>query len=68
MYGLSNGENIFNPWCPLKVKGQGQTPKTLKSKISKTVRDRKKVSIEVRYRFRDIRLQSFQCLTLTFDL
>ena len=27
MYGLSNGENIFDPRWPLKVKGQGQTPK-----------------------------------------
>ena len=25
MYGLSNGENIFDPRWPLKVKGQGQT-------------------------------------------
>ena len=33
---------------PLKVKGQGQTLKTLKLNISKTVRDRKKVSIKVR--------------------
>ena len=48
MYGLSNGENIFDLWWPLKVKGQGQTLKTLKSDISKTVRDREKVSIEVR--------------------
>ena len=31
------------------VKGQGQTLKTLKSNVSKTVRDREKVSIEVRY-------------------
>ena len=48
MYVLSNAENIFDPRWPLKVKGQGQTPKTSKSKISKTVRDTKKVSIEVR--------------------
>ena len=48
MYGLSNGENIFDLRCPLKVKGQGQTLKTLKSNISKTVRDREKVSIQVR--------------------
>ena len=27
MYGLSNGENIFDPRWPLKVKGQGQTLK-----------------------------------------
>ena len=48
MHGLSNGENIFNLRWPLKVKGQGQTLKTLKSNISKTVRDRDKKSIEVR--------------------
>ena len=48
MYGLSNGENIFDLRCFLKVKGQGQTLKTLKSNISKTVRDRENVSIEVR--------------------
>ena len=24
MHGLSNGENIFDPRWPLKVKGQGQ--------------------------------------------
>ena len=39
MYELSNGENIFQ--------GHGQTPKTLKSNISKTVLDRGKISIEV---------------------
>ena len=48
MYGLANGGNIFNLRWPLKVKGRGQTLKTLKSNISKTVRDREKVSIEVR--------------------
>ena len=48
MYGLSNGENIFDPRGPPKVKGQGQTAKTSKSNILKTVRDREKVSIEVR--------------------
>ena len=48
MYGLSNGENIFYLRWPLKVKGQGQTLKTLKSNISKTVRDREKVSMEVK--------------------
>ena len=32
MYGLSNGENIFDLWWPLKVKGQGQTLKNFKSK------------------------------------
>ena len=47
MYGLSNGGNIFDPRWPLKVKGQGQTLKTLKSNISKTVRDREKMSKEV---------------------
>ena len=48
MYRLSNDENIFDLGWPPKVKGQGQTLKTLKSNISKTVRDRKKVSMEVR--------------------
>ena len=28
IYGLSNGENIFDSRWPLKVKGQGQTLKT----------------------------------------
>ena len=47
MYELSNGEpNIDLRWL-LKVKGHGQTPKTLKSNISKTVLDREKISIEV---------------------
>ena len=32
----------------LEVKGRGQTLKTLKSNISKTVRDREMVSIEVK--------------------
>ena len=40
MYELSNGETIFELRWPLKVKGQGQTPKT--------VWDREKVPIEVR--------------------
>ena len=44
MYGLSNGANNFDLRYPLKDKGQ--TLKTLKSNISKTVRDREKVSIE----------------------
>ena len=48
MYGLSSGENIFDPRWPPEVNGQGQTLKTLKSNISKTVRDREKMSIEVR--------------------
>ena len=48
MYGLSNGENIFDLRWPSDVKGQGQTLKTLKSNISKTVRDEEKMSIEVR--------------------
>ena len=48
MHGLSNGENIFDPRLPVKFKGQGQTLQTLTSNISKTVRDRKKVSMEVR--------------------
>ena len=49
MYGLSNGENIFDLRWPLKVEDQGRIPKTLKSNISKTGRDREKVSIEIRY-------------------
>ena len=48
MYELSNGENIFDPRWPLKVKGQGQTLETSKSNISKTVWDREKVSVEVK--------------------
>ena len=39
MYGLLNSENIFDLRWPLKVKGQGQTLKTLKSNILKTVQD-----------------------------
>ena len=38
----------IDPRWPLEVKGQGQTIKTLKSNISKTVRDREMVSIEVK--------------------
>ena len=48
MYGISNHRNILDLGCPLKVKVQGQTLETLKSNISKTVRDREKVSIENR--------------------
>ena len=48
MYELLNSENIFDPGWPLIVKGQGQTLKTLKTNISKKLRDREKVSIEVR--------------------
>ena len=41
--------NIFlTSGSPLKVKGQGQTLKCLKSNISKTLQDREKVSMEVR--------------------
>ena len=39
---LENGRRL------LKLIGQGQTLKTLKLNISKTVRDREEVSIEVR--------------------
>ena len=47
MYELSNGEpNIDLRWL-LKVKGHGQTRKTLKSNISETVLYREKISIEV---------------------
>ena len=49
MYGLSNGEKFFDPRRPSNVKGQGQTLKTVKSNISKTVRDREMLSIEVKY-------------------
>ena len=35
MYGLSNNENMSDLEWPFKVKGQGQTLKTLKSNISK---------------------------------
>ena len=45
MYGLSNGENIFDLRRPLKDEGQGQTVNSLKSNILKTVRDSEKVSI-----------------------
>ena len=31
MHGLSNGENIFDLWWPLKVNGQGQTAKKLRN-------------------------------------
>ena len=48
MYGLSDGGNIFDLSSPSKIKSQGQTLKTLMLNISKTVRDRGKVSIEVR--------------------
>ena len=47
IYGLSNGVCFYPKW-PIGVKGQGQTLKTLKSNISKTVRDREMVSIEVK--------------------
>ena len=39
MYGLSNGENIFDPRWLIKVKDQGQTLITLKLNISNTVQD-----------------------------
>ena len=48
IYGLSNGISKFDLRWPLKVKSQGQSLKYLKSNISKTVRDREKVSTEVR--------------------
>ena len=50
MYGISNGENIFDlsPQVTPKAKGQSQTLKTLMSNILKTVRDREKVLKEVR--------------------
>ena len=40
--------NLFDPRCPLEVKDQRQTLKTLMSNISKTVRDREIESIEVK--------------------
>ena len=48
IYGLSNGMKFFDPRLPLGVKGQGQTIKTSKSNISKTVRDREMLSKEVK--------------------
>ena len=40
--------NFLTPDDPPGVEDQGQTLKTLKSNISKTVRDREMVSIEVK--------------------
>ena len=39
---------FFDLGSPLKVKGQDQTLKPLKSNISKTVRDREKMSMGVK--------------------
>ena len=47
MYGLSNGWNIFDLTCLLRVKSQGRTVKPVKSNISGTVRDIEKVLFEV---------------------
>ena len=47
MYELHNASNIFDLRNPLNVKNRGQTPKTLKSNISNTVRDREEASMEV---------------------
>ena len=44
--GFQMVEIFFDLRWPLKVKDQGQTLKTLMSNISKTVRNREKVSIE----------------------
>ena len=41
--GFQMVEIFLTSGSPLKVKGQDQTLKTLKSNISKTVRDREKV-------------------------
>ena len=46
----ANGMKRFDPRWLLEVKGQGQTLQTLKSNISKTVRDREMVSVEVEYK------------------
>ena len=46
--GLSNVINFFDLRWSLGVKDQGQTLKFLKLNISKTVRDREMVSIEVK--------------------
>ena len=46
--GFQMVEIFLTSGDPCKVRGQGQTLKTLKSNISKTVRDREKVPIEVR--------------------
>ena len=48
MSELSKGEHIFDLRRPLKIKGQGQTQKILKSIISNTAGDSEKVSIGVR--------------------
>ena len=48
IYGLSSGINFFDLRWPLEVKSQGQPLKTVKSNISKTVRDREMVFIEVK--------------------
>ena len=48
MCRLSNGMKLFDLRKPVEVKGQGQTLKSLKSNISITVRDRKKMSMEIR--------------------
>ena len=47
MYELSNWIRIFEFRWPLKVEGQGQTLKSSKSNISKTVRNGEKESMEV---------------------
>ena len=48
IYGLSYGMNCFDPRLLFGVKDQGQTLKTSKSNISKTVRNREMCSIEVK--------------------
>ena len=48
IYGLSNDINFLYPRWPSGVKGQGKPLKISKSNISKTVRDREMVSIEVK--------------------
>ena len=46
--GFRTVKKFVDPRWPLGVKGQGQTLNYLKSNISKTVRDREMVSIEVK--------------------
>ena len=48
IYGLSNGIIFFYSRWFLVVKGQGQTLKILKSNISKKVRDRELLPVEVK--------------------
>ena len=48
MYGLSNGENIFDSQVTSKGQRSRSNPKNFEVEYWKSVRDRKKVSTEVR--------------------